>query len=49
VLREHTPDYLVVPGSGADEHLTDVFPEIGLHQVYEDRIFRIYGHSGPGD
>jgi hypothetical protein len=48
VLREHTPDYLVVPGSSADEHLVDVLPEVGLHSVYEDQSFRIYARTGFG-
>jgi hypothetical protein len=47
-LRERSPNYLLVPGSSADEYLTDVLAEVGLHTVYEDRIFRIYGYREPG-
>lgn len=48
VLREHTPDYLVAPGRGADRHLADVLPAVGLELVYEDPVFRIYAHGAPG-
>ncbi|MDA0205259.1 MAG: hypothetical protein O3A53_09870 [Acidobacteria bacterium] len=48
VLREHTPDYLVVSGSSADRHLVDVLPEVDLHPVYEDPFFRIYAHARSG-
>jgi hypothetical protein len=47
VLRQHTPDYLIAPGSAADEHLKDVLVEVGLRPVYEDRTFRIYSHGKP--
>jgi hypothetical protein len=48
VLRDHTPDYLLVPGRGADRELADVLVEVGLRPVYEDRNFRIYAHAKAG-
>lgn len=48
LLREHTPNYLVVSGPSADRRLTDVLPAVGLRPVYEDPHFRIYAHTRPG-
>ena len=47
LLRQHTPNYLVVPGSAADRYLTDLLPEVGLELVYEDPVFRIYRQGKP--
>ena len=48
VLREHTPDYLVVSGPSADSRLADVLPAVGLRPVYEDPYFRIYARTRSG-
>lgn len=45
LLRQHTPDYLVAPGGGADRHLAEVLPAVGLQLVYEDSVFRIYARG----
>lgn len=48
VLRKQTPDYLLLPGSTADDELVDILAETGLHPVYDDGNFRIYTHRKSG-